>query len=140
MWQALHNAQLPLADDGLLVAALYAEEFFDEKPNLMTLKEAYRSADAKLKENLEISLALHWMRPPMRAGINPFDVVRGFEGMRGMDFWTDVRDFLGGWPMQFASASQVLAFARRSGLRCVGIRRYGGNTEFSLARPAGVAR
>ena len=57
-----------------------------------------------------------------------------------MDFWTDVRDWLGGWPMEFVSSSSVLVFAKRAGLRCISMRRNGGNTEFAFTRPAGVER
>lgn len=57
-----------------------------------------------------------------------------------MDFWTDVRDWLGGWPMEFVSTSAMLSMIRAMGLRCVALYRNGGNTEFALTRPAGVAR
>eukprot|EP00928_Gymnodinium_smaydae_P087839 TRINITY_DN72031_c0_g1_i1.p1 TRINITY_DN72031_c0_g1~~TRINITY_DN72031_c0_g1_i1.p1 ORF type:complete len:484 (+),score=47.61 TRINITY_DN72031_c0_g1_i1:38-1453(+) len=140
LWQGLHNAQLPLAPDGLLLAAVYASEYYDEKENLMLLKRAYLSADARRREHLEIVLGIHWLRPLMMAGRNPFEIMREFSNMRGMNFWTDVRDWLGGWPMEFASTSEVLAFARRSGLHCVGVRRYGGNTEYALTRRSGVQR
>ena len=44
---------------------------------------------------------IYWLRPQLKAGKNPFEVLRNFSEMRGMDFWTDVRDWLGGWPRSF---------------------------------------
>ena len=43
--QAVHNAQLPLAEDGLLLVAVYADEFYDEKENIIKMKDAYRKAE-----------------------------------------------------------------------------------------------
>ena len=48
---------------------------------------------------------------------------------------------LGAIRTRFVSTSAVLSFVRSTGLRCVGVRRNGGNTEFALTRPGkGVAR
>ena len=44
VWQAIHNAQLPLAEDGLLLVAVYADEFYDEKDNIIKMKDFYRKA------------------------------------------------------------------------------------------------
>ena len=52
---------------------------------------------------------IYWLRPQLKAGKNPFEVLRNFSEMRGMDFWTDVRDWLGGWPTQFLGGSDDLA-------------------------------
>ena len=50
-------------------------------------------------------------------------------------------DTLGAIHTRFVSTSAVLSFIRSTGLRCVGVRRNGGNTEFALTRPGkGVAR
>ena len=56
VWQALHNAQLPLADDGLLLAAVYAEEFYDEQDHILLMKQFYRNASARLQQDLEIAI------------------------------------------------------------------------------------
>ena len=140
VWQAIHNAQLPLADDGLLLVAVYAEEFYDERVNIIRMKDAYRNMSMKQQEHLDIAVGISWLRPLLKAGKNPFEVMRNFSEMRGMDFWTDVRDWLGGWPTEFVSTSAVLSFIRSTGLRCVGVRRNGGNTEFAFTRQQGLVR
>ena len=140
VWQAVHNAQLPLADDGLLIVAVYAEEFYDEKENIIMMKQFYRNASVKQQEHLDIAVGLFWLRPLLHSGKNPFEVLRNFSEMRGMEFWTDVRDWLGGWPTEFISTSAMLSFARRMGLHCINVRRNGGNTEFAFTRPAGWLR
>ena len=140
VWQAIHNAQLPLAEDGLLLVAVYAEEFYDEKESILMMKDFYRKANLKQQEHLDIAVGIYWLRPLLRAGKNPFEVLQNFSQMRGMDFWTDVRDWLGGWPTEFVSTNAMLSFVKHTGLRCVHVRRNGGNTEFAFTRPAGVKR
>lgn len=141
VWQAIHNAQLPLREDGLLLVAVYAEEFYDEKDNILMMKDFYRKANRRQQEHLDIAVGIYWLRPLLRAGKNPFEVLRNFSQMRGMDFWTDVRDWLGGWPTEFVSTSAMLSFVKHTGLRCVHVRRNGGNTEFALTKPGpGVQR
>ena len=56
VWQALHNAQLPLADDGLLLAAVYAEEFYDEQDHILLMKQFYQNATARQQQDLEIAI------------------------------------------------------------------------------------
>ena len=140
VWQAIHNAQLPLAEDGLLIVAVYAEEFYDQKDNIINMKKFYRNANVNQQEHLDIAIGITWLKPLLHAGKNPFEILRNFSETRGMDFWTDVRDWLGGWPTEFVSTSAMLSFAKRTGLRCINVRRNGGNTEFSFTRPSGVVR
>ena len=56
VWQAIHNAQLPLAEDGLLLVAVYADEFYDEKDNIIKMKDFYRKASIKQQEHLDIGV------------------------------------------------------------------------------------
>ena len=58
VWQAIHNAQLPLAEDGLLLVAVYADEFYDEKDNIIKMKDFYRKASMKQQEHLDIGVGI----------------------------------------------------------------------------------
>lgn len=58
VWQAIHNAQLPLAEDGLLLLAVYADEFYDEKDNIIKMKDFYRKASMKQQEHLDIGVGI----------------------------------------------------------------------------------
>lgn len=78
VWQAIHNAQLPLAEDGLLLVAVYADEFYDEKDNIIKMKDFYRKASMKQQEHLDIGVGIYWLRPQLKAGKNPVEVLRNF--------------------------------------------------------------
>ena len=64
---------------------------------------------------------------------NPFKYFwkSGRERSRGMDCWTDMRDWLGGYPMEFASNAETKRFCRdRLGLECLNIRAGEACTEY----------
>jgi hypothetical protein len=56
-----------------------------------------------------------------------------------MSFWTDIRDWMGGWPMEFVKEAECVDFCGRElGLEPLVIYTGEGNTEF-LFRPSGVS-
>lgn len=64
---------------------------------------------------------------------NPFKYFwrSGRERNRGMDCWTDIRDWLGGYPMEFASNAETKRFCKdRLGLECLNIRAGEACTEY----------
>ncbi len=56
--------------------------------------------------------------------------------VRGMSLFTDIRDWLGGWPMQFVKDQDVVRFAEARGLTLEKIDQTEGNTEFLFRRTA----
>ena len=61
--------------------------------------------------------------------------VRGYQEKRGMAWYTDVKDWLGGWPMEFCWDQDVTDRARELGLEQTRIQTGEGNTEFLFTRP-----
>ena len=69
--------------------------------------------------------------PDLRSRRNPAKVIMGYAASRGMSFWTDVRDWLGGYPMEFAGNEETKRFCRdKLGLELINISAGEGNTEF----------
>jgi 2-polyprenyl-6-hydroxyphenyl methylase/3-demethylubiquinone-9 3-methyltransferase len=58
-------------------------------------------------------LLRHVLAPALVRGQNPFREILSYRRRRGMDFMTDVRDWLGGYPYEDASIPEVLRFCRR---------------------------
>ncbi|MBI3090368.1 MAG: hypothetical protein HYY96_06835 [Candidatus Tectomicrobia bacterium] len=74
--------------------------------------------------------------PSLRNFGNPFKVKKK---ARGMGYLTDVIDWLGGYPYEFAKPDEIIAFCERSlGMRCRKTRIKGGlsNNEFVFEAPA----
>src|SRR5262249_11962038 len=87
------------------------------------------------KRKMELSYAWRTaVRPALRAGKNPLSVLREY-GVRGMTFWTDVRDWLGGYPMDFAGFRGTFLFCERTlNLQLVNCAAGEGNTEYLFTR------
>jgi hypothetical protein len=65
-------------------------------------------------------------------------VVSVYQESRGMELWTDVRDWLGGWPMDFLKESEVVEFAESClDLELLDMITGEGNTEF-VFQPIGA--
>ena len=54
---------------------------------------------------------------------------------RGMALWIDIKDWLGGWPMEFSSASEVYAFSlSKLDLCLINLKMGNGCTEYLFKR------
>lgn len=138
MWPAVRNAAMPLKRDGVFYIALYSSDMYVRPPAAywLALKRRYNLAGPRGKRWLEWRYALRWhILPALAKGRNPLAVLRQY-GIRGMTYWTDVRDWLGGWPMDFASLAETTAFcAEQLGLTLVNLKTGEGCTEYVFARP-----
>lgn len=136
MWTAIRNALIPTTPEGVLYIALYSPEIYVSPPShyWLHVKREYNSASQLKRRKMELGYA--WktvVRPALKAGRNPFSIMRDY-GSRGMEFWTDVRDWLGGFPMDFAGYKDTMSFCKRYGdLDLVNCWAGEGNTEFLFA-------
>ena len=55
----------------------------------------------------------HVMLPKIVRAQNPIRVFRQYKERRGMDFMTDIRDWLGGYPYEHASIQEVVQFGHK---------------------------
>lgn len=141
MWKAIENAGRCVAANGMFYIALYAKDVYVSPPAEYWLK-------VKRQYNLANPLQKRWMewryawrdsiRGHLIRGKSPLKFWREYKQSRGMSYWHDVKDWLGGWPMEFAGNKETELFAREKlGLDLVHIRAGEGNTEF-LFRPLGA--
>ncbi|MEY6432690.1 class I SAM-dependent methyltransferase [Thioalkalicoccus limnaeus] len=138
MWQAIELASRPLAADGVFYIALYCRDvYLDPPPEYwIALKQRYNRSGTIGRRLMEWSYAWRstvW--PELRSGRNPLVTIRRYSGDRGMAFWTDVRDWLGGYPMEFAGLAETQAFCHdRLGLELVNLYAGEGNAEYLFRR------
>lgn len=137
MWQAVDNATIPLSADGVFYVALYTTDVFI-KPTpeyWLRVKRRYNEAGPLAKRLMEWSYAWrNTILPSLLSGRNPIPVLRGSDQTRGMSYWTDVRDWLGGWPMEFASIADTKERGNRLGLELLNIAAGEANTEYLFRR------
>ncbi len=153
MMEALANAVKTVALDGLFALALYSYTayyngtvFGQPSPeDWLIIKQNYVEGDDRVKRRLVREYI--WRHFFARAGGNPFKLVNCAvtffsrwinygKQSRGMNFFTDIRDWVGGWPMEFMSERDCLSFADSVGFELLSMQTGRGNTEY-LFRPQG---
>lgn len=138
MWEAVENAGIPLKPDGVFYIALYSSDnYVDPPPEYwLDLKRRYNRAGPLRKTLMELQYAYRFhVGPALRSGQDPLQVMRNY-GDRGMTYWTDVKDWLGGYPMEFASLAETQAFVSdKHGLSLVNVKTGEGCTEYVFADP-----
>ncbi len=50
---------------------------------------------------------------------NPFRYIRGYKTLRGIDFYTGIKDWLGGYPYEYASISEIEQYFIKFNSVCV---------------------
>lgn len=114
MWQAIRNAANFVKPGGLFFIAIYnrVEGPFGSD-SWLRLKRVYNRFPLIIKKLIAysfISLIILKMLLTLR---NPISEIKNYKKNRGMSFWTDVKDSLGGYPYEFASAGEVFRFCKQ---------------------------
>lgn len=141
-WTALANAISLMGPKSRLYIALYtSDQYFDPPPEYwLDVKRRYNQAGSLTKRLMEA--AYIWRLVCHRKLINVLRlpaIARAYKADRGMALLPDVRDWLGGWPMEFSSVRQVIEFAQSRGLTLVNIKTGAANTEYLFVPADAVA-
>jgi SAM-dependent methyltransferase len=137
MWEAVRKAAIPLKPGGDFYIALYSSDtYIDPTPEFwIKLKRAYNQADPMTRKLMELKY-VYWtyIRPEIEQGNAPLGRIinynRDYSG-RGMTCWTDTKDWLGGYPMEFASYQETRKFGEEQcGLDLVNVLNGQGCTEY----------
>ena len=144
MWTAIRNAAKLVKPGGLFVIAIYNDargKRFINAERWLTIKRAYNRSPRLGKRAMELLYTGWFAADELRGGKNPRTVIREYRHSRGMAYKTDVVDWLGGYPYEFASADEIAGFCEKScGLETVRIERVSdtnlANNEFVFRRPA----
>jgi predicted RNA methylase len=140
MWKAIENAARPLHESSVFYIALYSSDACTDPPaaHWLKVKREYNRASLPKKRWMEWHYAWNAsIKRDLLKGRNPQAYIREYKQKRGMSFWHDVRDWLGGYPMEYAGHKEAERFCKeRLGLELLWVRAGGANTEY-IFRPAG---
>ncbi|GAC1513657.1 MAG: class I SAM-dependent methyltransferase [Chloroflexota bacterium] len=136
MWRAIRNMTPLVSDDGLLCLALYNRP---NRPTLhLALKRAYNRLPRPLRPGMRVcygTVLLAMMAIFQRR--NPFGYVGDYaRNARGMSFWRDVEDWLGGLPFEWADRNAVTQFVEALGFETLQVieRNPGACNEYLFRR------
>ncbi len=146
MWQALKNVLMPLKPHGILFTALYSDTTYRDSSytgwptpeKWLEIKQKYNKGNMFIKKYLEYSyIYYNYFKA---AKFNPSALLRAYNnlrhdmktysGDRGMEFWVNLRDWLGGWPMEFIKEQEYIDFMKENCFVPLRINSGAGNTEF----------
>lgn len=133
MWDAIRNARIPLDDAGEFYIALYSSDIYlDPTPEFwIKLKRAYNQATPLTRKLMELKY-VYWIliRPEIEVGREPLGLMVNY-GKRGMTAWTDAKDWMGGYPMEFAGFRETRDFCKNPlGLDLANVLTGEGCTEY----------
>ncbi len=133
VWQAIANAAKLVADGGLLYIALYSADVRPDAEFWLRIKQEYNRASAWKKNRM-----LWWYIWNYDLGRSlrrlPEFLTRATKALRGMSLFVDIRDWLGGWPMEFTYDREVIEFLAQRGFGLENIKAGEANTEFLFRR------
>jgi len=137
MWEAMDNCVPFLKENGLLYIALYDYDIqVNPTPEFwLDVKKKYNRANWIGRRAWEFWYI--WNFILKKKWWNSFALLGkkgNYTRSRGMAFYTDVVDWLGGWPMEFAKRADVKAWAERHQLAIRIMTTGAANTEYLFVK------
>lgn len=135
VWRALDNAAKTVADGGLFYIALYSEDVQTDPEYWLKIKQEYNKASQIKRWYMEWSYVwVHLMCRNIRNAPDVLRLIARHQFTRGMNFFADIRDWLGGWPMQFTRDADVVKFLEDRGFVLTNIKTGEACTEFLFSK------
>lgn len=137
VWHAIKNAAGRVRDGGLFYIALYSADVqIDPTPQFwLDIKQKYVSSGWLTRHGMELWYVWRFMLNRNPSNIPSFlKRMREHKKNRGMNIFTDIRDWLGGWPMEFVYDADVINFCENLGFRLDKIKTGEACTEFLFTR------
>jgi 2-polyprenyl-6-hydroxyphenyl methylase/3-demethylubiquinone-9 3-methyltransferase len=105
MWEAIIKAASMVAPNGLLVIALYRKTHMDQFWKLE--KRLYAHSPQIVQSVVRAVYIAAFRLGKFATGGNFHEYVANYRSSRGMDFYHDVHDWLGGYPYETTLAPEV---------------------------------
>ena len=111
VWQAVRNAQSAVADDGFFYIALYSSDV-DTQPSRefwLEVKKEYNRVSPLTRHMMVWWYVWRFMLGEKFSSFPSFfSKMATYKFQRGMSLLTDIRDWIGGWPMEFVPDQGVV--------------------------------
>lgn len=142
MWDAIDAAAAKVAPGGKFAISIYnkVERKPDSSAMWWKIKRLYNRSPGAVRWLMESAYVAQYMGGRLVTLRNPFKALADTSGAgrRGMDFRHDVRDWLGGFPYEYATAGELFEYVRKKhGLQLEQLRTGDGNicNEFLFSVP-----
>ncbi len=133
MYEAIRSASEKVKPKGLFLIAIYNKVGgrFGSKFSL-NVKKAYNKSPAIIKNLMVFSKIIAFFMYNMITMQNPLKKISSYKSKRGMSWYYDIVDGMGGYPFDYASAEEIFTFCRKLGFSLINIKTTNGkdNNEF----------
>ncbi|CAB4751700.1 unannotated protein [freshwater metagenome] len=130
VWKAITNTCELVNPKGQLFIALYSRDVQPKADYWLKIKKRYVSSSAPVKFFMELRYLIRYQLIPSVISFNFKSLKKRSSRARGMDLMTDVRDWLGGWPMEFVYDQEVINYVEAKGFKLKKISTGEACTEF----------
>lgn len=137
VWQAIRNATSRVKSGGLFYIALYSADIHKNPTPEFWLDVKRRYVASSWLHRRYMDTWYVWRFMMYRKIRNLPSVIkrmREYKKSRGMSLFTDIRDWLGGWPMQFVYDAEAVTFCEQLGFRKLKMITGEANTEFLFVK------
>jgi len=143
MWQAIDNAISKVKPGGKLAIAIYnnVEKKVGGSAMWWKIKKFYNQASPSVQRAMIYAYGTNALSRQLLTGRNPLKLYGVSDGAagRGMEFWHDIADWMGGFPYEYATAGTIFNYLHdKFGLELEYLHTGDGHgcNEFMFRRPA----
>jgi 2-polyprenyl-6-hydroxyphenyl methylase/3-demethylubiquinone-9 3-methyltransferase len=113
MWEAVRNAANLVKQGGFFYISIYnkTDGVLGSKMWL-SVKKFYNRSPYPIKRGIEAIFIAAWFVYYVARLENPVAAIRNYKSRRGMSWRTDIIDWLGGYPYEFATVEEIFRFMR----------------------------
>jgi SAM-dependent methyltransferase len=135
VWRAIDNASRTVAEGGLFYIALYSADVRPDSEFWLTVKREYNAASIWKRRRMVWWYVWNYMMDRNIRRLPQFiSRLTQHRLNRGMSLFVDIRDWIGGWPMEFTHDQDVIAFLGQRGFALSNIKTGEANSEFLFVR------
>ena len=113
MWEAIKNSSRLVSKGGCYYIAIY-NNVEGRKGSLfwLKIKKLYNASSSNGKRIMEWLFILNYFISHITRFRNPLKNIINYKSKRGMNWRTDITDWIGGYPYEFAKVEEIIKFMR----------------------------
>jgi 2-polyprenyl-6-hydroxyphenyl methylase/3-demethylubiquinone-9 3-methyltransferase len=123
MHKAFDNVMKLIGPKGVFYLAIYNKNIKCKLEGTsgfwFEIKKFYNKSNFLMKKTMEISYSIYYILGLLVNFKNPINYIKNYQTMRGMSFFTDIKDWLGGYPYEYASVNEMKSFFEKHGFKCI---------------------
>jgi len=113
MWNAIRNAAEMVAEGGQFYIAIYnRKRGYRGSSYWMWRKKWYCKSPRLIQKIINGCHVLYYAQSKLWRFKNPMTGIRNYQSKRGMDWYTDLIDWIGGYPYEAANVQEIFSFMK----------------------------